>query len=74
MPEPAEHLRRDPDLKFLTPAQVAERVGVSTKTLDRWRLEGTGPTFQRAGRRVLYYTASVIEWEDTLARTSTSEA
>ncbi len=38
----------------LTPQQLAARWHVSTKTLERWRHEGTGPAFLKVVGRVLY--------------------
>jgi predicted site-specific integrase-resolvase len=34
---------------LLTPAEVADRLRVSTATLERWRRNGTGPAFVKAG-------------------------
>jgi excisionase family DNA binding protein len=39
---------------LLTPAEVAERLRVSTRTLEFWRHQGRGPAFVRLGKRVRY--------------------
>jgi excisionase family DNA binding protein len=39
---------------LLTPAEVAERLRVSTRTLEFWRHQGRGPAFVRVGKRVRY--------------------
>jgi len=43
---------------------VAERLGISTRTVERWRITGEGPKYIRAGaRRVLYPLPEVERWE-----------
>lgn len=37
-----------------TPQQAAERLHLSTHTLAKWRVRGTGPKFVKAGRSVIY--------------------
>lgn len=37
-----------------TPKQAAERLHLSTHTLAKWRVRGTGPKFVKAGRMVIY--------------------
>jgi len=39
---------------LLTPLETARFLRISPKTLPRWRWEGTGPTFVRVGRKILY--------------------
>jgi hypothetical protein len=40
--------------RYLSERAVAERLGISVRTLQGWRSVGRGPEFQKAGRRVLY--------------------
>lgn len=49
---------------FITEPQVAERLGVSTRTLRRWRANGTGPAWQYRGssRFVMYPVAELEQW------------
>lgn len=48
----------------LTPDQLAARLGVSLRSLERWRLSGDGPRYLRAGaRRILYPVPEVERWE-----------
>lgn len=42
--------------------QLAEYLGVDVKSLERWRREGTGPPFIRAGRQVRYDPQAVRAW------------
>lgn len=39
---------------LLTPDQVAEALGTTTKTLANWRSRRTGPSFVRVAGRVYY--------------------
>lgn len=51
-------LGQDP---LLPPKALAERLGVSVKTLERWRLHGEGPPFVRVSRKVIRYRASDVD-------------
>jgi excisionase family DNA binding protein len=62
-------------LQFLTQKQVAEVINVSERTLERWRVEGTGPKFVAMGpRRRLYRMSDVDDWARSQTFGSTSEA
>ncbi|MDO5535515.1 MAG: helix-turn-helix domain-containing protein [Propionibacteriaceae bacterium] len=60
--------------RLLTPADLAARLGVSERTLARWRETGSGPTFIRTGGRSPRYSPDdVDEWLLNQRRTSTAE-
>ena len=46
---------------------------LSPRTLERKRLDGTGPRFVKAGRRVLYRSADIEAWAEAHTFGSTSE-
>ena len=48
-----------PLTELLSPRQLAARWGLSEKTLERWRMLGTGPAFLKLGSRVLYSLAEI---------------
>ena len=50
----------------LRPKEVAEALGVSVRTLARWRDEGTGPSWGSVGPRgaVLYHKEKLLRWAD----------
>ena len=45
---------KGPQREYLNIEEAAGFIGVSRQTLDRWRMEATGPAVHRVGRRVLY--------------------
>ena len=47
----------------MTPAEVAARLGLSERTLQRWRKEKTGPKWSRYGARFYYIAKDVEAWE-----------
>lgn len=59
---------------FLTPNEVAKRLRSSARTLERKRIDGTGPPFLRFGRRVLYRADDIDEWSRAQVVRSTAEA
>ena len=46
---------------------------VSPRTLQRWRMEGAGPTFVRIGRLVRYRRSDLDSWLGAHIRQSTSD-
>ena len=52
---------------------VSEKLGVSKKTLQRWRHEGIGPRFHKFGRSVRYDLADLEEYKQQSSRSSTSD-
>jgi hypothetical protein len=54
--------------------QAAEYVGLSTSTLEKFRLTGNGPVYQKAGPKIVVYRIEDLDaWLDTRRRRSTSE-
>jgi hypothetical protein len=50
--------------KMLTPAEVAERLGVTENALAIWRYYRRGPTFKKFGRSVRYEPEAVTAFEE----------
>lgn len=48
--------------KKLRPAEVAEMLGVSLRTLNRWHALRVGPARCKVGRTVLYRASAVDSW------------
>lgn len=47
---------------WLTRARVAEEIGVSVDTLQRWETARIGPPSVRIGRKVLYRADAFRQW------------
>ena len=46
--------------------ELADELGRTVRTLQRWRSERTGPPFIRLGRQILYRREAVREWLKSL--------
>ena len=58
---------------YLNTREAAERLGLSTRTLDRYRVSGDGPVFLKFGGRVRYLLEDLDAWVRTRRRKSTSD-
>jgi hypothetical protein len=62
---------------YLNTQEVADMLRISIRTLERMRVEGTGPQYLKAGKgtrsRVLYRPADIEAWLDTNSFQSTSQ-
>lgn len=59
---------------LLTQAETAELLRLSERTLERWRVVGSGPVFCKLGKRVLYRRDDLEKWIASHLCASTSEA
>lgn len=48
--------------QILTPTELAERLGVSARTLSRWHLLRKGPPRVQVGRLIAYRTDAIENW------------
>jgi predicted DNA-binding transcriptional regulator AlpA len=59
---------------LLSETQTAEFLGLSTRTLQGWRLRGCGPAYIKVGGRAVRYRRSDLElWIEERRRESTSD-
>ena len=58
---------------YLNTRKAARYLGLSTRTLDRYRVSGDGPVFLRFGGRVRYLCEDLDAWAKTRRRRSTSD-
>ena len=58
--------------QLLDTARAADHLGLSPRTLEKWRTAGGGPPFVKLGRRVAYRQADLDAWVASQLRTSTS--
>lgn len=53
--------------------EAAEHLGVSVRTLQKWRLQGNGPRFVKLGHAVRYDSEDLEIYIDASRRRSTSD-
>ncbi|WP_111735816.1 helix-turn-helix domain-containing protein [Roseovarius amoyensis] len=50
---------------WISRTDLARELGVCEETLRRWADARRGPAFVKAGRKILYRRATVLEWLET---------
>ena len=58
---------------YLDTRAAAAHLGLSPRTLDRYRVSGEGPAFYKLGTRVRYRLADLEAWAESRRRRSTSD-
>ena len=58
------HHRDDNDERLLTERELANLWNISTRTLQRWRANGTGPNFVRIGDSIRYRPRDARAYEE----------
>ncbi|MEP3014366.1 helix-turn-helix domain-containing protein [Roseibium polysiphoniae] len=59
--------------QLLTEVQAAEALNLSVRTLQAWRVRGSGPNFVKLSRAVRYRVTDLDDWLNANCRGSTSE-
>lgn len=59
--------------EFMSNDDAANLLGLSPRTLERFRLEGRGPKFFKFGRVVRYRRSMTLDWAASQLRSSTSD-
>jgi predicted DNA-binding transcriptional regulator AlpA len=62
-----------PENILFTETQAAQRLLLSVRTLQGWRLTGGGPAYIKAGRAVRYRASDIEQWIEGRRRLSTSD-
>ena len=57
--------------KYLSTREAADYLSLASRTLDRYRVRGTGPVFHRFGGRVRYLRSDLDAWASSRRRVST---
>ena len=57
------------EIRHLTQAQLAQRLGVSQRTLEGWRYRGKGPAYLRLEGRIAYRLTDVERFEQECLQT-----
>jgi predicted DNA-binding transcriptional regulator AlpA len=58
---------------LITPATLADRLGLTQRTLSEKRITGTGPAYVRIGKSVRYRPESIDAWLLAQEHYSTSQ-
>ncbi len=58
---------------LLNTEQTAQRLGLSPRTLERYRVTGEGPDYLKIGRAVRYAASALERWLKGCKRRSTSD-
>lgn len=59
---------------YLRTPEAAKYLGVGQSTLERKRIDGTGPKFRQLGAKIIVYAlADLDEWASQSVLSSTSE-
>ena len=59
---------------YLNTTQAATTLNISPRTLERWRIEGKGPSYRKFGKRVTYNQTALLQWAEEQTHSSTSDA
>ncbi len=70
---PAINTMAPGDRRVLNENELAQRWGVSPKTLQRWRSEGRGPRYLKLSKRVSYPLEAILDFENSALHESTAE-
>ena len=61
--------------RYLRTADAAQYLGIGQSTLERTRIDGTGPRWRKLGARIVIYAVQDLDaWASNEVRYSTSEA
>lgn len=63
----------DPDGRYLDTGEAARYLSLGRSTLAKHRCYGTGPVYQKLGRRVIYRASDLDAWAASYRRKSTSD-
>lgn len=62
-----------PPQRFLRTPEAARILGLSGRTLEKHRCNGTGPYYSKLGGRVVYAVADLLKWVKRGERLSTTD-
>ncbi len=59
--------------RYVRTLEAARLLGISPRTLEKYRCHGSGPTFRKLGGRVVYAVVDLETWAGQAACRSTSD-
>lgn len=61
-------------MEYFTTPEAADRLKLSPRTLEKWRVTGKGPKFRKMGGAVRYTSEDLRQWAERAVRSSTSDS
>jgi Helix-turn-helix domain len=69
----AEGKAKVPEPPFLNTAEAAAWLRLTKNTLEKMRVQGTGPLYRKHGRYVRYHIEDLVDYSQASKRRSTSD-
>ncbi len=70
----ADDEKKEPEPPFLNTAEAAAWLRLTKNTLEKMRVQGTGPLYRKHGRYVRYHIEDLVDYSQANKRRSTSDA
>lgn len=51
--------------KFFSVSEVSDYIGISESTLNKMRMNNTGPEYQKIGGRIIYDKKKILSWVES---------
>lgn len=69
----ADDGKNDPEPPFLNTKEAAAWLRLTKNTLEKMRVQGTGPVYRKHGRYVRYHIEDLVDYSNANKRRSTSD-
>ena len=64
---------KEPERPFLSTKEAAAWLRLTKNTLEKMRVNGTGPAYRKHGRYVRYHIEDLVDYSNATKRRSTSD-
>jgi Helix-turn-helix domain len=64
---------KEPEKPFLNTKEAALWLRLTKNTLEKMRVQGTGPIYRKHGRYVRYHIEDLVDYSNSTKRKSTSD-
>jgi hypothetical protein len=65
--------KKESDKPFLNTKEAGAWLGLTKNTLEKMRVQGTGPLYRKHGRYVRYHIEDLVDYSNASKRRSTSD-
>ena len=69
----ADDRPKEPERPFLNTKEAAAWLRLTKNTLEKMRVNGTGPAYRKHGRYVRYHIEDLVDYSNATKRRSTSD-